>query len=248
MKLVLFDIDGTLIDRVGSLHARHRFLKALNEVYSVTIPLDTSVDLLGYIDRQIAWTLLKPYNVTKDDFDRKFQQFADALFFHTKKFALDGTISYIPIPEAVQLATVLKKQKDYFIGLLTGNTPAIAWWKLDYVGIRDLFSFGVFGDDVEDRIALAQKVFLHAKRFFKKTFSPQDITVIGDTVFDVRCGKAIGAKTIAVSTGGHLVMKVNPHADTYKQALLMEQPDVYAQTLMDKTVLDFFGLHRVQQQ
>lgn len=242
MKLVLFDIDGTLVERIGTHHSRYRFLRAINDVFGIDVPLDLSVDLLGLIDRQIAWTLVKPYGITEREFDSRFDEFAEALFYHTKQHAYDGKIDYLAIPEAVELVTRLSKMPDIRLGLQTGNTPKIAQWKLDYLGIAKLFPFGVYGDDVIDRFSLAKKIFSHAKRYFGIEFRPSDIVVIGDTVFDIRCGKAIGAKTIAVTTGGHLVTKVDPKAGTYQNALKMERPDLLVDSLMDTEVLDFFGI------
>ncbi len=89
-------------------------------------------------------------------------------------------------------------------------------------------------------LLLLEKLISHAKKFFQITFQPKDVVVIGDTVFDIRCGKAIGAQTIAVTTGGHLVTKVDPKAGTYKNALAQEHPDLLVDSLMDQKVLTFF--------
>jgi phosphoglycolate phosphatase-like HAD superfamily hydrolase len=88
------------------------------------------------------------------------------------------------------------------LGLLTGNIQLGAEIKLRHFGLWEIFHFGGFADDHEDRNHIARAALERGRRVLEKNLQPQEIIVIGDTPFDVRCGKFIGARTLAVATGG----------------------------------------------
>jgi phosphoglycolate phosphatase-like HAD superfamily hydrolase len=88
------------------------------------------------------------------------------------------------------------------LGLLTGNIKLGAELKLRRFGLWEIFQFGGFADDHEDRNHIAVAALERGRRVLGKNLQPQEIIVIGDTPFDVRCGKFIGAKVLAVATGG----------------------------------------------
>ena len=88
------------------------------------------------------------------------------------------------------------------LGLLTGNIQLGAEIKLRAYGLWDYFVMGGFADDHEDRNHIAVAALERGRRVLGKNLQPQEIVVIGDTPFDVKCGKFIGAKTLAVATGG----------------------------------------------
>ena len=88
------------------------------------------------------------------------------------------------------------------LGLLTGNIQLGAELKLRHFGSVEIFKFGGFADDNEDRDHIAAAAFERGRRVLGKNLRPEEIVVIGDTPFDVRCGKFIGAKVLAVATGG----------------------------------------------
>ena len=88
------------------------------------------------------------------------------------------------------------------LGLLTGNTFLGAEIKLRHFGLWQQFELGVFGDHDEDRNALGWKALALARERFGGRIHPQEMVIIGDTPADVVCGKTIGARTLAVATGG----------------------------------------------
>ena len=145
--------------------------------------------------------MVKEYGITRERVLEYSAQFAVALHEAVLKQAGSSDKLYVPIPEAVTLAQRLF-ENHFFIGLLTGNVERMARWKLDHAGVPDIFVFGLFGDDVDDRVTLAKTVFEKAKNHFGITFLPKDIVVVGDAIGDIRCAKAIGATTIIAMTGG----------------------------------------------
>jgi phosphoglycolate phosphatase-like HAD superfamily hydrolase len=93
--------------------------------------------------------------------------------------------------------------------LLTGNTRAGARAKLTYYGLSEFFSDGAFAEDVGARADIAVRALELARR--AGPVGDETIFVIGDTPHDIECAKPIGAKTIAVATGGYSVEELRPH-------------------------------------
>lgn len=243
MKLVLFDIDGTLIHHIGEQKGIGfiRFQHVIREVYGKEIDLEevAKQNYGGWIDRGIVRHMLKDHGVSDREFIEKWPRISVALKAYAEAQAAGGKKLYQAFPEAIELAHKLAKREDVRVGLMTGNVERMGWWKIEHAGIVDVFSFGVFADDVDDRISLAKTVFEKAQKHFTIQFDPKDISVIGDTIHDIRCGKAIGATTIAVTTGQHASFVKN---STYREDLEREKPDFLVDSLLDPAVCDFFGV------
>ena len=223
-KLILFDIDGTLMYHVGSRHWNEQYAHGMRTVYGITKKHDFS-QYNGSIERHMAWDILRHHGVTREDFFSKFPTYTQAMLEYLEELAQKEVLFRV-IPEAAILVQKFSRQKKFVLGLLTGNAKRIADWKLAHVGLAGYFSFGLYGEEADDRISLAKVVFEKAKKELHEEFQPQDIVVIGDTIHDIRCGKAIGAITIAVTTG--------MHGDS--AVLGQEKPDLLVDTLADARV------------
>jgi len=105
------------------------------------------------------------------------------------------------LPGVLDLLEKLKSRPHLVLGLLTGNVSRGARLKLEHYGVWHFFEFGAFADDHQDRNRLGSFARARAKEKHGREFSPSQIDVIGDTPRDIACGKAIGARTIAVATG-----------------------------------------------
>ncbi len=232
-KFVLFDIDGTLIYHIPTKEypSFFRWIYAIKKVFGIDIKVDPAKNYNGWVDLQITADMVKEYGITRERVLEYSAQFAVALHEAVLKQAGSSDKLYVPIPEAVTLAQRLF-ENHFFIGLLTGNVERMARWKLDHAGVPDIFVFGLFGDDVDDRVTLAKTVFEKAKNHFGITFLPKDIVVVGDAIGDIRCAKAIGATTIIAMTGRH----------STREELAVENPDLLVDTLADSAVYDFFHL------
>lgn len=231
-KLVLFDIDGTLIYHVGSgTRYRGRMVAALEVTWNVPTDKIDLAGLDGWPDRGTAWEVVKNHGVTRAQFAEKFPQFVQNMQMFMDERAREGKV-FEAVADAKQLVHLLKNRPNTYLGLLTGNVQSIAWWKLIHTGLKDLFQFGLFGDEAEDRITLAGMIFAKAKTYFGLNFEKDEIVIIGDTIYDIRCGKSIGAETIAVMTGFH----------KDKEALISELPDYLVESLMDPAILNYFQL------
>jgi len=229
-KLVLFDIDGTLIFHLKTHRFEDQYEFAFKEVFGIDAPFDLA-KFNGTLDLQNSWAVVREFGVTREDFLKKFPDYVDAMHKLLADRGSKQTL-YKPIPNAVKLVQMLSRQKSIYLGVITGNAKRIAEWKLEHTSLLKYFHFGLYGDEAEDRAELAGKVFRKARQELGIELQPQDIVVIGDTIYDIRCGKAIGAVTIGVTTGIH-----GP-----RELLLSEKPTLVVDSLMDKHALALFSL------
>ena len=105
------------------------------------------------------------------------------------------------LPGVLELLERLKSRQHLVLALLTGNVSRGAQLKLEHYGVWHFFEFGAFADDHQDRNRLGPFARARAKEKHDREFSASEIDVIGDTPRDIACGKALGARTIAVATG-----------------------------------------------
>lgn len=236
MNLVLFDLDGTLIANKGLLRheqagSSNKWARAIREVFHEEIHVDFE---MGVVDKQILWNAVQKIHITHTEFEKSIPKLCDAMY-HAYKENTKGIDNYETIQAAKNLLDLLIENKRYEVGLLTGNITQIAQYKLKMNGYDDIFKFGLFGEEADDRIALAKSVFTQAKDFFHTDITSSDITVIGDTIHDIVCGKAIGAFTIGVTN------KVKEAEEKLKK----EGADLVVTSLTDKSVLDYFDIQPV---
>jgi len=126
------------------------------------------------------------------------------------------------LPGVLELLERLKSRKHLVLALLTGNVSRGAQLKLEHYGVWHFFEFGAFADDHQDRNQLGPFARARANEKHGRQFSAAEIDVIGDTPRDIACGKALGARTIAVATG------------TWSRAdLAKHQPDFLIDDLSD---------------
>ncbi|MGH7470287.1 MAG: HAD family hydrolase [Longimicrobiales bacterium] len=199
-RLVLFDIDGTLLSTNGA--ARRAFERGLLEVYGVTGPLAThSFD--GKTDPQIARELLSLAGLGNPEIEAGFSRLW-IVYLHelTRELAAPGHTTTL-YPGVLALLAALQRQSDLCIALLTGNIARGATLKLESAGIDHYFAFGAFGSDCEQRNGLPAIAVERAQARTGRVFRGHEVVVIGDTPQDVSCGEALGVFTLAVATGRH---------------------------------------------
>lgn len=193
--VLLFDIDGTLIRSGGAgLAALETALAGAFGFRGST----ASVSLSGRTDHGIVADLLALAGVadTPDNRLRLLEAYLDAL--PAALHARPGMV----LPGVVALLDALRERAHVAVGLLTGNVREGARVKLSHYGLAERFPFGGYGDQHADRDDVARAA-LEAAAGHLGTFDRDGIWVIGDTPFDVKCGRAIGARVIGVLTGWH---------------------------------------------
>ncbi|MCA9208596.1 MAG: HAD family hydrolase [Planctomycetales bacterium] len=216
MFAILFDIDGTLINTGGA--GGTALLKAFSEEFGVETP--ERVPFAGRTDRGIAANLFRIHEVpnTPENWDRLRLGYLRELVVQLPLH--EGQV----LPGVEQVLAALAARDDVHLGLLTGNVREGARTKLEHYRLFQHFSFGGFGDLHADRDDVAREALRETRTRLDQHFHPERLWVVGDTPLDIRCARAIGARVIAVGTGGHC-------RDELKQA----GPDLLVEDLSDAT-------------
>ena len=193
-RLFLFDIDGTLITSGGAGEAA--LIQAMASRFGILEDM-CDITLAGATDVLIAASLLKKHGLEPSPpniaalLDSYLHHLMDRLPKH------DGRV----LPGIVLLLDALKHRPETVVALLTGNLVKGAEIKLSHYGVWDYFEFGAFADDHHDRNELGKFAQARAEEKHGIPFPSSKTFVIGDTPKDIECGKAIGAKTVAIATG-----------------------------------------------
>lgn len=196
MKLLLFDIDGTLLETGGV--GRKAVESALSELAGQPISTE-GVSFSGKTDPQILREVLTLNDVHPDLLNGRFAEVVDAYRAMLPRLLQAAMVR--ALPGAAALVERLHAEPAVQLGLLTGNVREMAYLKLDAIGLGGYFPFGAFGCDHEDRNALPAVAVERALAHAGRPFEPSDVLVIGDTPRDVECARAYGARVVAVATG-----------------------------------------------
>ena len=207
MKLVLFDVDGTILTASGA--GRRALDRALREVYGTAGPID-AYDFRGGTDPQIVRDLLALAGLESEAIRAR-----EAALYRRYEALLEeevgdgGAVSVYPgIPELIE---ALVARTDAVVGLLTGNIEAGARIKLRPTGLLPHFRLGAYGSDDGDRTRLPHVAAGRAEALVGRPFEGRDTVIIGDTPRDIGCARAFGACAIAVATGWHTVDDLTAH-------------------------------------
>jgi phosphoglycolate phosphatase-like HAD superfamily hydrolase len=198
MLVLLFDIDGTLVSTSGA--GRLAMDAALAELFGVRVPIEQG-SISGRTDRSIAREQFGLHGI-QDNVDNWQRFIAGYLERLPASLARNGGRV---LPGVVELLAELAGRPRTAVGLLTGNVPDGARIKLGHFGIDHHFRFGAYGHERYDRNHVAEDALALVRREVGPDVQPEQVWVIGDTPWDVRCAQAIGACSVAVATGFYSV-------------------------------------------
>jgi phosphoglycolate phosphatase len=205
--LLLWDIDGTLIASGGA--GLRALQNALRTVFQIEGSL-ADIDFAGRTDTWIMREVFRNFRIapTEENLRRFFEGYVAALpaeLANPQARVLPG------VPEVLRAAAA---HGGIAQGLLTGNMRRGAELKLAHHGLWEFFAFGAFADDSEHRNELGPHALRRALERHGVEFSAHHVWVIGDTPHDIACGKIIGARTLAVGTGGATLAELRVHQPT----------------------------------
>jgi phosphoglycolate phosphatase len=218
-RLLLWDIDGTLIstgaagNRAIELATTQRFGGDLD-----------GVEIAGRTDSGIARQILTKYGepITPDS----VRSFLD-LYLELLARELPRSQGRV-MPGVLELLKRSQDRPDTSLGLLTGNLKRGAQLKLEHYQLWHFFAFGAFADDHHDRNQLGAFALTRAHEGTGAKFLPAEVDVIGDTGHDIACGKAFGARTIAIATGSWPRERLAEYAPDFLFDDLSQVDDVIA--------------------
>src|SRR5262245_24577336 len=218
VRLLLFDIDGTLLHSRG---AGRRAVKAsLERVYGTVGGID-GYDLGGKTDQRIVFEVLEAAGLSREAVRERLDNFFEDYARGLVEEIGDGR-NVVTLPGVVALIERLHGTRDAVLGLLTGNIEEGARIKLTPPGLWSYFPVGAFGSDHMDRRLLPSLAARRAHALLGYEFRPEEVVVIGDTPLDIDCARAFGAVAAAVATGFH-----------DRDKLLAENPDVLFEYFSD---------------
>ena len=201
MKLLLFDIDQTLVNTGGAgIHALDRACKKL-------LAIDNAMDGIrphGKTDPAIAREILRVRLGATSDVEAQIQSILEAYLSFLEE-EVQTSAKYRVLPGIVSLLDEIAARPDMILGLATGNIELGARIKLERGKLNRYFALGGFGSDAEDRTELVRKAAEKAAHNNGSSFLASDVFVIGDTPLDVDAGKRAGFKTVGVATGSYSV-------------------------------------------
>lgn len=194
--LCLFDIDGTLIDTRGA--GMTSLKAACRDVFGDEGP---PLDLGGATDLGLLDSLCAHFGQDAADTALRDRFFA-SYHGHLDRGLGDAGYTGQVIEGAEVLVEALAATTGTVLGLLTGNTARGAAIKMRRHGLDRHFPFGAYGCDHADRNCLGPIALARAARHSGRTIDAGRTWIIGDTPRDIACARAIGARCIAVATGG----------------------------------------------
>lgn len=196
MRLILFDIDGTLLD--CGRQVRPLLASALEDVYGAAGDID-GYDFAGKTDPRIVIDLMCGAGLEREHVLGELPRL-QALYLER----LDEGL----LPERMQLLPGVSELLDRLggrpgltVALLTGNWEAGARIKLGRFGLNRHFDFGAFGDDGIERSQLPPVARRRAEERSGESFGPEDMLIVGDSRLDVECARSNGVRSLAVATG-----------------------------------------------
>lgn len=201
MHYCLFDIDGTLLSSGGAGQAAME--AALLKMFGSKAV--HGISTAGRTDRAIVSDLFGFFQIAFDE--SVWEEFVAAYLeeLPTHLASRDGLV----LPGVVQILESLHAREDVVLGLLTGNFARGAKAKLSHFRLDHYFLFGGYGDDHHHRDDVAREALRVLQSIHQEPVDFERLWVIGDTPADVQCGRAIGAKVIAVGTGLYSMADLN---------------------------------------
>jgi len=199
MRLVLFDVDGTLVTARGS--GRRAMTRAFAAVFGVTGPIER-YDFRGKTDPQIVADLMKAAGLEPVEIAARLDAFY-ARYLDELRAEIGRGAHVALMPGIGDLIPRLSRQPGIVVGLLTGNIEGGARIKLAPTGLWSYFRVGAYGSDDADRSRLPAVAVRRAEALIERPIETGRVLVVGDTPLDIDCARASGAVAVAVATGQH---------------------------------------------
>jgi phosphoglycolate phosphatase-like HAD superfamily hydrolase len=197
-RLILFDIDGTLVLTGGS--GRRAMARAFEDLFALSNALD-GFPMAGRTDCWIVDQVATAHGLPCDP--DTFGRLRDAYLRHLATEIHEPGPRKGVMPGVRPLLDALSTRDDGYLALLTGNFEEGARLKLEYFDLWRYFRCGAFGDDLMERNGLLARALARVQECGGPSVHPDKVIIVGDTPLDVAVAIAGGARSVAVATGGY---------------------------------------------
>jgi phosphoglycolate phosphatase len=210
MKLVIFDMDQTLVD-FTSIHDR-----AAQELFKQYFDVDARLTEIDFAGRSMAENFLELARSKGIPEDKIRQNSKVLLNSYETSFSksIPPRASRYVLPGVKQLLEELLRT-GHLVALYTGDSAAIVSQVFKATGLGKYFKFSAYGTEAETRADMARLAVRRAETLTGRKFRGKDVVIVGDSVRDIECGKELKALTIAVATGFHSEEELQKHKPDY---------------------------------
>jgi phosphoglycolate phosphatase-like HAD superfamily hydrolase len=222
-RILLWDIDGTLIRSVRTGGYKVYTIPVLEEIFGTSGQLKT-MRVSGMTDLQIIVEALHKEGFTLDQIQQQLGLLSRRLTEEAKRVTGNGEKFFEELPGVHATFAELARHPKYKSALLTGNIKSMAQLKMELVGLDKFFTLpGAFGDESHERRDLPARAAERIREHLQMELAPEQFIVIGDTPNDIDCAHHFGARALVVGTGRFYS----------KEDLLACNPDAWIRDLSD---------------
>ncbi|HKN83022.1 MAG TPA: HAD hydrolase-like protein [Pyrinomonadaceae bacterium] len=223
MRILLWDIDGTLMRSIRNGAYKDYTIPVLEEIFGTSGRL-AEMQVSGMTDLQIVFEALSHEGFSQQDIFARVEVLASRLTEEARKITTNGTKFFEVLPGVRETLEVLSQHPRYQSALVTGNIEPMAQLKMQLVGLDKYFTLpGAFGDESHNRRDLPALAAERIRKCLQIDLPPEHFIVIGDTPNDIDCARHFGARAVAVGTGRFYS----------NEELLTHQPDSFLPDLSD---------------
>ena len=232
MRILLWDIDGTLIHSVKTGGYKEYTIPVLEEIFGTSGRL-REMRVSGMTDLQIVYEALSDEGISQEDILARAEVLVSRLTEEARRVTGNGIKFFEVLPGVRETLEALAAHTRYESALVTGNIKPMAQLKMELVGLDQYFTLpGAFGDESHNRRDLPARAAERIRSYLQLDLSPEQFIVIGDTPNDIDCARHFGARAVAVGTGRFYS----------REEIMACEPDALLPDLADtQLVLDTLG-------
>jgi len=232
MRVLLWDIDGTLIHSVKTGGYKDYTIPVLEEIFGTSGRLG-EMRVSGMTDLQIVYEALSVEGISRDDILARVDVLVTRLTEEARRITGNGVTFFEVLPGVRETLHALANHPRYESALVTGNIKPMAYLKMELVGLDQYFTLpGAFGDESHNRRDLPARAAERIREHLQLDLAPEQFIVVGDTPNDIDCAHHFGARAVAVGTGRFYS----------REDIMACEPDAWLPDLADtRLVVDTLG-------
>ena len=201
MRILLWDIDGTLMRSVRNGAYKEYTIPVLKEIFGTSGRL-SEMRVSGMTDLQIIFEALSEAEVSQEQIVAKIDLLSRRLTEEARRVTGNGVQFFQLLPGVRETLQALDEHPRYRSALLTGNIKPMAQLKMELMGLDRYFTLpGAFGEESHIRRDLPALAADRIRKHLGLEIPAEHFIVIGDTPNDIDCGRHFGTRTVAVGTG-----------------------------------------------